>query len=197
MDRFAEQPFSSLLEKLAAPTPAPGGGSAAAWACALGTALVEMVARIELGRGAEAPLAPRAEVPERLGSLRTLALDLSERERDAYEPVLDAMRLPRDDPARAGRLDAALVQASQSPLAIAEAASEVAEIGAELVTAAGPAVGGDALAGVLLAEASAAAAATLVEINLQAHPDADELARARDARARAASAREAARDLSG
>ena len=197
MDRFAEQPFSSLLEKLAVPTPAPGGGSAAAWACALGAALVEMVARIELGRGAEAPLAPRAEVPERLSALRALALDLSERERDAYEPVLDAMRLPRDDPARGGRLDAALVQASQSPLAIAEAASEVAEIGAELVTAAGPAVAGDALAGVLLAEASAAAAAMLVEINLQGHPDAEELARARDARARAASAREAARDLSG
>jgi methenyltetrahydrofolate cyclohydrolase len=196
MDRFGEQPLTSFLEQVAAPTPAPGGGSASAAACALGAALVEMVARIELNR-ADAAVRPRPELPERLAALRALALELAERELESYGPVLAVLRLPRDDPDRAGRLDVALTQASEAPLAIAEAASEVAEIGAELAAAADPAVGGDALAGVLIAEAAAAAAAGLVEINLEARPEADELARARDARARAASAREAARDLSG
>jgi methenyltetrahydrofolate cyclohydrolase len=196
MDRFAEQSLSSFLDQVAAPTPAPGGGSAAAGACALGAALVEMVARIELSR-ADAAVRPREELPERLAALRALTLELAERELGSYGTVLEAMRLPRDDPDRADRLDAALTEASVAPLAIAEAAGEVAEIGAELAAAAGPAVSGDALAGVLIAEAAAAAAAALVEINLERRPEAEELARAREARARAASAREAARDLSG
>lgn len=196
MDGFAEQPLGSFLDEVAAPTPAPGGGSAAATACALGAALVEMVARIELSR-ADAAVRPRRDLPERLAALRGQALKLAERELSSYGPVLEALRLPRDDPDRAGRLDAALTRASLAPLAIAEAAADVAEIGAELAAAAGPAVGGDAVAGVLIAEVAAAAAATLVEINLEARPEAEELARAMDARARAASARDAARDLSG
>ena len=196
MDRLAEQPLGSFLDEVAAPTPAPGGGSAAAGACALGAALVEMVARIELGR-ADAAVRPRADLPDRLEALRGQALELAERELSSYGPVLEALRLPRDDPERAGRLEAALTQASAAPLAVAEAAAEVAESGAELAAVAGPAVGGDAVAGVLIAEAAAAASAALVEINLEARPEAEELTRARDARARAASAREAARDLSG
>ena len=196
MDRFAEQPLGSFLDEVAAPTPAPGGGSAAAGACALGAALVEMVARIELGR-ADAAVRPRVDLPDRLAALRGQALELAERELSSYGPVLEAMRLPRDDPERARRLEAALTQASAAPLAVAEVAAEVAESGAELAAVAGPAVGGDAVAGVLIAEAAAAASAALVEINLEARPEAEELTRARDARARAASAREAARDLSG
>ncbi len=196
MDRLAEQPLGSFLDEVAAPTPAPGGGSAAAGACALGAALVEMVARIELGR-ADAAVRPRVDLPDRLAALRGQALELAERELSSYGPVLEAMRLPRDDPERARRLEAALTQASAAPLAVAEVAAEVAESGAELAAVAGPAVGGDAVAGVLIAEAAAAASAALVEINLEARPEAEELTRARDARARAASAREAARDLSG
>ena len=48
---------------------------------------------------------------------------------------------------------------------------------------------GDALAGVLIAEAATAAAASLVEINLAGRDEAD-LARVRDARRRAQEARE-------
>jgi methenyltetrahydrofolate cyclohydrolase len=36
--------FAELLDRLAARTPAPGGGAAAAWACALAAGLVEMAA---------------------------------------------------------------------------------------------------------------------------------------------------------
>ena len=117
MDRFAEQPLGSFLDEVAAPTPAPGGGSAAATACALGAALVEMVARIGLGR-ADAAVRPRRDLPDRLAALRGQALKLAERELWSYGPVLEALRLPRDDPERAGRLDAALTRASmaRSPL---------------------------------------------------------------------------------
>jgi formiminotetrahydrofolate cyclodeaminase len=128
---------------------------------------------------------------ERMRLLREHALELAERELGSYAPVLAARRLPADDPERATRIDEALTDASAAPLAIAEAASEVAELGAGIAAGSGRAVRGDALAGVLLAEAAAAAAAALVEINL-AGREADELARAREAATRAAAARSAA-----
>jgi formiminotetrahydrofolate cyclodeaminase len=181
MTRLGDLPFASLLEEISAATPAPGGGSTAACACALGAALLEMAAAIE-GRGEG----------ERMRVLRELALELAERELGSYAPVLEARRLPAEDPEREGRIDEALGEASAAPLAIAEAASEVAELGAGLAAHSGRAVRGDALAGVLLAEAAAGTAATLVEINLAGRPDAPELTRAREAATRAASARSTA-----
>jgi formiminotetrahydrofolate cyclodeaminase len=188
MDGVAGQPLASLLEQVAAATPAPGGGSSAACTCALGAALAEMAARIGGDRDVEA---------QRLRALRAGALELAERELRSYEPVLEALRLPRDDPARQGRLDDALAEASLAPLAIAEAAGEVAELGAALAADATPAVRGDALAGVLLAEAAAATATALVAINLEGHPGQEMLIRAREASVRAAAARAAVLGLSG
>ena len=40
----------TFLEALASPQPTPGGGSAAAYSCATGAALVAMVARLTIGR---------------------------------------------------------------------------------------------------------------------------------------------------
>jgi formiminotetrahydrofolate cyclodeaminase len=182
MNGIAARPLASLLEQVAAATPAPGGGSSAAWTCALGAALGEMAARIAGDRDAEA---------ERLRALRAEALELAERELSSYEPVLEALRLPRDDPGRQARLDEALAHASLAPLAVAEAAGEVAELGAALAAGAKPAVRGDALAGVLLAEAAAATATALVAINIKGHPGQEMLVRAREASVRAAAARAA------
>ena len=181
MSGLGDQQLASFLDEVAQATPAPGGGSSAAVALALAAALVEMSAR----------LARDPEAATRASALRAGALELAERELTAYAPVLDAMRMPRDDPSRAARIEAALLEASRTPLAIAEAAAEVAELGAAVAGASSPSVRGDALTGTAMAEAAAAAAATLVEINLEQHAGAPELERAREARARAGAARAA------
>jgi formiminotetrahydrofolate cyclodeaminase len=93
-------------------------------------------------------------------------LDAGESELRSYEPVLLAMRLPADDPARAERLANSLSAASDAPLAIARAAAEVADRAASVAADSKPAVRGDAIAGVVLAEAAVRAAAHLVEVNL-------------------------------
>jgi methenyltetrahydrofolate cyclohydrolase len=142
---------------VAARTPAPGGGSSAACACAVSAALVEMAAAFTPDRE---PVASRAR------ELRIRALDLAEIELHAYEPVLEALRLPRDDPSRAGQVEAAQATASESPLAIASVAAELAELAADLARTGNQNLAGDAIAGTLIAEASAQAAARLVTINL-------------------------------
>jgi formiminotetrahydrofolate cyclodeaminase len=176
---LGEQPLASFLDEVASATPAPGGGSSAAVALGLAAALVEM----------SALLAGDSEAAGRARGLRAEALELAERELSSYAPVLDAMDLPHDDPSRSGRLEASLLEASRTPLAIAEAAADVAELGAAVARASKPDVRGDAATGTLLAEAAAAAAAGLVEINLEPRPDAPELEQARAARERAGAAR--------
>ena len=58
------------------------------------------------------------------------------------------------------------VTASQSPLAIAGVGAELAELAADLARTGNRNLAGDAIAGALLAEAAAQAAARLVAINL-------------------------------
>ena len=179
MSGLGERALGSFLDEVAAGTPAPGGGSSAAVTLALGAALVEM----------SASLAGDSESAARAGALRAAGLELAEAELSSYAPVLEAVRLPRDDPSRPGRLEAALLEASRTPLAIAERAAEAAELGVAVATVSSPSVGGDAVTGVLLAEAACAAAAGLVEINLARQSSAPALERAREAAGRAARAR--------
>jgi methenyltetrahydrofolate cyclohydrolase len=176
------QSLASFIDEVARATPAPGGGTSAGVAAGLAAALVEMAAG----------LAGDTSAASRANELRIQALELAERDLSSYATVFDAMRLPRDDPARSDRVEEALLEASGPPAAIAEAAAVVAELGVETSRTSSPHVRGDALTGALLAEAAAAAAATLVEINLERQPAAPELERAKAARDRASRARAAA-----
>jgi methenyltetrahydrofolate cyclohydrolase len=170
----AQRRFGELLDEVAARTPAPGGGSATAWAGAVAAALTQMSAEFA---GAEATSA-------RAAALRTELLACGERELHAYEPVLAAQR------AGEGLADA-LSAAAEPPLAIARATVEVAELAAALAVSGRPALTGDAVAGALLAEAAAQAAARLVELNLTRRPDDPRLTEVSALLGRAAAVREA------
>lgn len=177
----AQQAFESLLVDLAAQTPAPGGGCASAWAGALAAALTEMVA----GFAGDPQAAARAE------ALRTELLAAGERELSSYAPVLDAVRLPKSDPSRQQRLNSALSEASETPLSIVRASTEVAELAVGIAARSTSAVVGDAIAAAVLAEASSRSAARLVEINLARHGDDRRLAEVRELTSRSAAARDA------
>jgi formiminotetrahydrofolate cyclodeaminase len=176
-----KQPLESFLAAVAEATPAPGGGTSAAVTAALAAALVEMAARIGSAKKGSAetggPRAPGAQASE----LRARALRLAEEELSSYAPVLEA-RTPEER-------ELALGVASEPPARVAETAAEVAELGVHVAQSSSAAVRGDALTGVVLAEAAAAAAARLVEINVGSGPVFD---RARRAELRAADARAAA-----
>ncbi len=182
MTGSADRPLAELLGAIAESTATPAGGSAAAWAGALAAALAQMTAGFAHSQAAS----------ERARELRDELLVAGERELTAYEPVLEAARLPADDPLRAERLGSALAAASESALAIARAAAELAELGAAVAAQSKPALAGDALAGVLLAEATCAAAVRMVEINLAGREGDPHSAAARALAVRAAAAREQA-----
>jgi formiminotetrahydrofolate cyclodeaminase len=165
-----------FLDAVAERTPAPGGGAAAALACALGAALVEMAARF----------ASLDDAVARASALRAEAQRLGEEDLAAYAPVLEALALPRDDPSRAGRVRDASSAAAEVPLAVAEAAASVAELARAVAAGGRPALRGDALAGADIAAGAARAAARLVEINLTDVGDDGRVVRAGAAVTRAA-----------
>jgi formiminotetrahydrofolate cyclodeaminase len=152
----SQRPLRDLLNDLAARTPTPGGGTSAAWATAIAAALVEMAAAF----------ADDAEAAARAAELRMRAMELAEQELHSYEPVIEARRLPDEDPGKRERLREALTSAADAPRVIAAVAAEVAELATRLAAGGKPALAGDAETGAALAEAAHAAAQRLAEINL-------------------------------
>jgi formiminotetrahydrofolate cyclodeaminase len=148
-----EKTLTSFLEAVAARTSAPGGGAVAAVATAIAAALVEMAAQFSSKHWDDADAAAA-----RARELRERAAPLAQADADAYEAVIAA----RGEPG----YDEALSRAADVPLAIVEAAADVAKLAAELAAQGNPNLRGDAVTAALLAEASARAAANLVEINL-------------------------------
>jgi len=183
MDELSKQPLDAFLAAVADATPAPGGGSSAAVTAALAAALVEMAAALPSSREGGPPGggAPASRAANQARALRARALRLAQEELSSYAPVLEA----RDEHER----ELALAAASSPPAQIAEVAAEVAVLGVEVASSASAAVRGDALTGVVLAEAAASAAFRLVEINVGAGPVFE---RARAAELRAARARASA-----
>jgi formiminotetrahydrofolate cyclodeaminase len=165
---FADERLADLLESFAARTPAPGGGSAAGVTLALAAALCAMAARFSSGR-----LDSAEAVAATADGLRVRALRLADDDAQAYAAVLAARRLPggTEPTLRQEALAAAMEQAVAIPVELSGIGAEVARLAAELASSGNPNLAGDALCAVFLAEAAAAAAATLVEINLAAsHP---------------------------
>lgn len=177
---LAELPLAELLERIAAATPTPGGGSASAVACSLAAGLVEMAAGFAPDEGST-----RARAAE----LRAHALALADRELRSYVPVLEALRLPADDPRRPARLTEARSSASEAPLQIAAVAAELAGLAAEIAHDGSPHLAGDAAAAALIAESACRAAAQLVRLNLADHGEDPRSDQADALAARAAAAR--------
>jgi glutamate formiminotransferase / formiminotetrahydrofolate cyclodeaminase len=129
---------ASFVERLAAGTAAPGGGAAAAYAGAMGAALVLMVARLTIGKKKYAEV--EARMQSIIDSASKLQASLSaavEADSAAFEAVMEAFKLPKEAPeqqaARAEAVEQAYVHAAEVPLRVARDA--VATLGLAAVAA--------------------------------------------------------------
>lgn len=172
--RAAEGPsVDGWLDELAAAAPAPGGGSAAALAGAVAAGLVAMVCRLTIGRKAYAAAAPRArEILDRAEALRGDLRRLVDRDAVSYDGVMAAYKIPKDDAARTGAIDAALVAAAEVPLETAQAAATVLELAGEIEAIGNKNARSDAKVAALLAHAAARGALENVRVNLEGLTDA-------------------------
>jgi formiminotetrahydrofolate cyclodeaminase len=162
--QLLELTVRAWLGELGDRTPSPGGGAAAAVAGAMSASLVAMTARLsQEWDEAGGVIAQALSLVDRLGSL-------AETDADVYTETLITLdhrdEIPADQRDRV--LGEALDRAAQAPLAIAEAAADVAVLAAEAAGRVDPRLRPDAEVAAALAAAAAQAGARLVEVNLSA-----------------------------
>ncbi len=174
-DRLIDRSLRAFSEDLASERPVPGGGSAAAYAGALGAALCAMVLRISAKKA-------REDLTERLAQLDGLHADflrLVDDDAAAFARVAEAMKMPRstdDEKAtRKARLQTGLLGAARVPLEVAKSARRLLEACEQTMGVASPATASDVGVGALMAETALRGAALNVMINLAALDDAGQV----------------------
>ena len=96
MKQYKNQTLRDYLEALARREPVPGGGSAAAYAGALGAGLIVMVARYSKGKGANRSVEQRIEATiKRAEAIKNKLLDLVDLDAVAYWQVTKTKNAPR------------------------------------------------------------------------------------------------------
>jgi formiminotetrahydrofolate cyclodeaminase len=163
--------LTEFADALGSEQTAPGGGSAAALAGALGGALAVMVARLTLGRAKYAAHQDEMAVVEvRADLLKTKLLTLVDADTTAYNQVTEAFKLPKDTGAqkveRTAAIQAAFRTATEVPLATAEACAEVLALAGQVAARGNRNAASDAAVAALLAHAGLLGAVRNVRINL-------------------------------
>ena len=172
-ERLVERTLRAFSDDLSSSAAVPGGGSAAAYAGAMGAGLAAMVGRIAERKGpTEATTALIAEAD----NLRADFIRLVDDDSAAYARVAEAMKLPKasDDEkrARTERIQAALLAASRVPLEVAKTSRRLLDLCERTVQSAASATVSDVGVGALLAETALRGAALNVMINLASVKDA-------------------------
>lgn len=161
---------TGFLGAVASSAPAPGGGSVAAHAGALGAALAQMVAGLTIGKKKYAAVeSEMKELAIRAAALTNTLSALVKRDAGAYTEVSAAYALPKatdsDTAARDKAIQAALLKAADVPLETARACAEVAELALTAAERGNTNAVSDAGVAALLAEAGCKAASYNVRIN--------------------------------
>jgi formiminotetrahydrofolate cyclodeaminase len=130
---FQNQTLQQFLDGLASKAPTPGGGSAAAIMGAMGAALVGMVCNLTLGKAQYAAVdAEMQALLDEAEALRARLAGMVQADVEAFDRVMAAYRLPKDNEAdkqaRSAAIQDALKAATDVPLECARACGDVVRL---------------------------------------------------------------------
>ena len=166
----------SFIDELAAPTPTPGGGSAAAFAGAMGAGLVSMVSGLTIGKN------KYVEVEAEMQAIRVMAESLRQELTQAvdddaasFEVLMVTFKMPKETDEQKAVRNAAIVQATLNaahiPLHVAEAVVKVMELALKCAKDANLNAISDSMSGFAMARAALTAAGYNVRININSLED--------------------------
>ena len=166
----------SFLEELAAPMATPGGGSAAAYAAAMGAALVAMVAGLTIGKKKYAAVGAQMQAIRVMAeSLRKELTQAVDDDSSAFEAVMGALKLPKETEEEQAKRNAAIhvatLNAARVPLRVAKDAVKVMELACKCAKEANVNAISDSMSGFAMARAALTAAGYNVKINLKSLAD--------------------------
>ncbi|MEK7248833.1 MAG: cyclodeaminase/cyclohydrolase family protein, partial [Bacteroidota bacterium] len=170
--------LNGFLDELASSSPAPGGGSVAALAGALGAALTSMVCNLTIGKkkyaGVEEDMKKILKESEELRARFTLLID---QDADAFNKVMEAFSLPKDDESQQALRDAAITAATKEatmvPLEVMKHCIDALALAQNIAANGNKNSVSDAGVSALMLHAACESAALNVRINLNALSDSE------------------------
>ncbi len=173
---FSSSKPASFIDELASPTPTPGGGSAGAYAGAMGAGLVAMVAGLTIGKkkyaGIEAEMQAIRAVSENLRAELTQAVD---DDAASFEVLMATFKLPKETEDQKDTRNNAIVNATLNaahiPLHVSKSAIKVMELAVKCVQHANLNAISDSMSGFAMARAALTAAGYNVRININSLED--------------------------
>ena len=118
MPTLRETKLGTYLEAVCSASPTPGGGSVAAVVAALGS----MVTAISAKKSQDSEIPALAAICS--GYCETF-LRLSAEDQSAFDAVMSALKLPKDDANRASQIEVTVQAAARAPLAVAQSCLEL------------------------------------------------------------------------
>jgi len=170
--------LSAFLDELASSSPAPGGGSVAALAGALGAGLTAMVCNLTIGKKkyAEVEAEMKAILAQAEG-LRAQFTELIDRDTDAFNKVVEAFGLPKEtEPQKALRAAAireATKEATLVPLEVMKHCIDALALTQRVVDQGNPNAISDVGTSALMLHGACSAAALNVRVNLKGLQDSE------------------------
>jgi glutamate formiminotransferase/formiminotetrahydrofolate cyclodeaminase len=161
-----------FTDEVSRDTPAPGGGSIAALAGALGAALASMVANLTHGKEGSEDRDPfLARIAESAQEAKAELLAAVDADTNAFNAYMEARRLPQTTPEekalRERKMQDGLKVAAQVPWRTAQASFEAMKLAREVAAIGNPSSVSDAAVGVQVAFAGVRGAVWNVLINLK------------------------------
>jgi len=165
-----------FVDEVSRDTPAPGGGSVAALAGALGAALGGMVANLSIGKGEyDDRYDELCTLAERAQELKDALVRAVDEDTQAFDAVIAGMRMPQDTEeekaARAEAIQEGYKAATRVPLATVELCRDALEVCLHMVRMAPKDMMSDVGMGALAARAGLVGAGYNVRINLKSISD--------------------------
>lgn len=169
---LADLSLKAFAAETASESPAPGGGSVAAYVGSLGAALGTMVANLSAHkRGYEDKFDYFVQYAVKGQDLKDRLLKLVDDDTAAFTAILDAVRMPKNTEAekmiRKAAMDTATRQAIEVPLQVMRVACEIFDVARAMVANGNPNSLSDAAVGSLCALAAVKGAHLNVLINCQ------------------------------
>jgi formiminotetrahydrofolate cyclodeaminase len=170
--------LSAFLDELASSSPAPGGGSVAALAGALGAALTSMVCNLTIGKKKYASVEEEMKaVLTQAEGLRAQFTELIDRDTAAFNKVMEALGLPKEtEPQKALRTAAireATKEATLVPLEVMKHCIDALALTQRVADWGNQNAVSDVGTSALMLHAACSAAALNVRINLKGLEDSD------------------------
>ena len=163
--------ISEFVDEVSRDTPAPGGGSIAALAGALGSALASMVVNLSVGKGEfDSQYEELCLLAEKAQTIKDALIMAVDADTEAFNEVIAGMRMAKDtveqQDLRSKVIRAGYKSAAEVPLKTAELCREVLDLCQAAANIGNQAVMSDAGVGALMALAGVQGAIHNVRINL-------------------------------